>query len=163
MRFLGFFVSIFALAATASAADLKIKVLDPQSAVVSGAQVELTRPDSSVPLAVGITSAEGLAVFRDVAGGSYRAQILAPGFAAQTIDVSPSAEAVDVKLRLVPAAETVVVTATRNPVPTELVGTDVSTLSRGALEVMHPVASNDTAEGRAKNRRVEIALDPITK
>jgi outer membrane protein OmpA-like peptidoglycan-associated protein len=27
----------------------------------------------------------------------------------------------------------------------------------------HPVAGNDTAEDRARNRRVEITLDPITK
>jgi len=143
MRFFGVFASAFALVVAASAAELKIKVVDPQSAVVCGAQVELMGADSAVPLAVEITSAEGLAVFRDLAGGTYRAQILAPGFAAQTVDVSPSTEALDVKLHLVPAAETVVVTATRNPVPTEISGSDVSTLSRSELEVLHPVASND--------------------
>ncbi len=26
----------------------------------------------------------------------------------------------------------------------------------------HPVASNDTSEGRQKNRRVELSLSPVT-
>jgi vitamin B12 transporter len=75
--------------------------------------------------------------------GKYRAQVLAPGFAAQIIDVGSMDSSTTVTLRLAPAAETVVVTATRSPVPTEASGADVSNLSHGELEVMNPVASND--------------------
>ena len=48
-----------------------------------------------------------------------------------------------VQLRLAAAAETVVVTATRTPVPTEAAGADVETLSGSQLETMQPVAASD--------------------
>ena len=85
MRFFGIFVSVLFLLAAASAADLRIKVVDPQSAAVAGAQVELFRGESSTPAAIQTTSADGLAVFRGTDAASYRARILAAGFAEQTI------------------------------------------------------------------------------
>ena len=81
MRFFGIFVSVLFLLAAASAADLKIKVVDPQSAAVAGAQVELFRADSRLQLAIQTTSAEGVAIFRGIAAASYRVRILAAGFA----------------------------------------------------------------------------------
>jgi len=143
MRFSSVCISLVALATVAAASEIKIQVLDPQSAVVSGALVTLTARDSDVPIAVETTSAEGSAVFAGLMAQSYRARVLAPGFAVETVDILSSAGTVTVKLRLVPAAETVVVTATRNPVPTEVSGAEVATLSSGALQLMNPVASND--------------------
>jgi len=143
MRFFRILTSVICLLAAASAAEIKIKVVDPQSAVVAGAQVVLLPEGSAAPAAVAITSAEGLAVFRGIASNSYQVRVLAPGFAAKTADVSPSAELVTVELSLAPAAETVVVTATRSPVLTQAAGADVETLSGGQIEVMHPVAADD--------------------
>ena len=143
MRFFRVLTSVICLLAAASAAEIKIKVVDPQSAVVAGAQVVLLPEGSAAPAAVAITSAEGLAVFRGIASNSYQVRVLAPGFAAKTADVSPSAELVTVELSLAPAAETVVVTATRSPVLTQAAGADVETLSGGQIEVMHPVAADD--------------------
>src|SRR5580704_19180322 len=111
MRFFRILVSVICLLAAASAAEIKVKVVDPQSAVVVGAQVVLMLPGSTTPAAVGITSGEGLVVFREVGSGSFQVRVLAPGFAANTTDVSPSAEMVTVQLGLAPAAESVVVTA----------------------------------------------------
>src|SRR4029077_13734106 len=125
--------SVICLLAAASAAEIKIKVVDPQSWVVAGAQVVLTPRDSKPPAAVAITSAEGMVVFRELASGPYQVQVLAKGFAAASSDASPSAEMVTVKLRLAAAAETVVVTATRTPVPTEAAGADVEALSGAQL------------------------------
>ena len=52
MRFFGGFIPVLVLLTVASAADLKIKVIDPQSAAVAGAQIELLEPGGTVPLGV---------------------------------------------------------------------------------------------------------------
>src|SRR5437016_13167759 len=58
MRFFGIVVGVLSLVAGASAAELKVKVVDPRSAAVSGAQVILLNAQKTVPLAVENTSAE---------------------------------------------------------------------------------------------------------
>jgi vitamin B12 transporter len=143
MRFFRILTSFTCLLAAASAAEIKIKVVDPQSAVVAGAQVVLIPEGSTTPAAVATTSAEGLAVFRGVAANPYHVRVLAPGFAEAAKDFPPSTEIVTVELRLAPAAETVVVTATRTPVPTEAAGADVETLSGAQLETIQPIAADD--------------------
>ncbi len=148
MRFSQVCLSLLAFALAASAAEVKVHVIDPQSAAVNGAQVILSRPGASArrnggaPIAIEITSAEGLAVFRNVASGSYRARILAAGFAAQTVDISLT-ESTTVKLKVAPAAETVVVTATRTPVPAESSGSQVEVLNGDQLNLMQPAAASD--------------------
>ncbi|MGC1373821.1 MAG: hypothetical protein WA824_16930 [Candidatus Sulfotelmatobacter sp.] len=54
---------LFASFVAASAADLTVKVTDPQSAAVAGAQVSLFSSRSSSPLKIATTSAEGIATF----------------------------------------------------------------------------------------------------
>ena len=71
---------LFLAVAAASAADLKVKVIDPQSAAVAGAQVSLLSKGSNTPLRVVATSAEGIAIFGDLSSSSYQIQVLAPGF-----------------------------------------------------------------------------------
>src|SRR5579859_3497818 len=127
-----------------ASAEIKIKVVDPQEAAVGGAQVELLRVGKASPEAVLNTSGEGSVIFHESASSVYRVRVLAPGFAVETVDLSPSRDAITVRLRLATAAETVVVTATRTPVPGEAAGADVDTLSGGQLEIMQSVSANDT-------------------
>lgn len=141
--FANLFLSLFFLVSLASA-EIKIKVVDPQGAVVAGAQVQLLQTGKPVVVAVQNTSAEGLATFRTEASSSYRVQVMAAGFAAANAGLSPSVETTTIKLRVATAAETVVVTATRTPVLAEVTGADVATLGSGQLELMQSVAANDT-------------------
>ena len=142
MRFSRIFVSTLLLLAAASATELKLRVLDPSSAAVAGAQVELLQQNTLV--SVTTTSVEGLAVFHNADHGPYRVRVLAPGFAPlATDDVSPSASPTTVRLRLSPASETVVVSATRGPVPSNAAGAVVESLSAGQLQTMRPVATNE--------------------
>jgi vitamin B12 transporter len=131
------------IVAAASAAELKIKVIDPQSAAVAGAQVSLLPPSGTDILGTQTTSSEGLAVFRSSGPGPYRVQVLAPGFAEELSDAPPQADAVTVRLHLAVTSETVVVSATRSPVPGEDSGAEVETLNGEQLQVMNPVAADD--------------------
>ena len=69
--------------------------------------------------------------------------VLAPGFAEHWTPLSGSATEVTVFLRLAVQTETVVVTATRTPVPGDESGASVDTLSGAQLDAMRPVAAND--------------------
>jgi vitamin B12 transporter len=141
---------LFVALAAASAADLKVKVVDPQSVAVAGAQVSLSSRCTDTPEEVVTSSSEGVATF----GGlrvthspspacPLHLQVLAPGFAPQTEDIPAHSDVVTIQLRLAAASETVVVTATSNPVTAEESGADVSTLENGQLETLQPVAAND--------------------
>ncbi|MGO9086077.1 MAG: TonB-dependent receptor domain-containing protein [Terriglobales bacterium] len=136
-----FLALVFSLAA--GAADLKIKVVDPQSAAVAGAQASLLRAHESKVLATQTSSAEGIVIFHTPAAGQYQVEVLAPGFAVETSEVPAGADTLTVTLRLAPASETVVVSATRTPVPGEAAGADVDTLSGAQLTAMQPTAAND--------------------
>jgi vitamin B12 transporter len=134
--------SLFSFSA-ASAADLKIKVVDPQSAVVAGAEVSLLASGDRI-VATQITSAEGIAILSERGSRPYRIKVLAPGFAAETVDVSKEKETeITVVLRLAPASESVVVSATRTPVAEEAAGAEVDTLNGAQLTTMQPIAADD--------------------
>jgi len=134
-----FFVAL----AAASAADLKVRVIDPQSAAVSGAQVSLFSKGAGTPIRIATSSAEGIATFGEQSSGSYQIQVLAPGFAPQTEDVAAHSDVITVQLHLATASETVVVTATRTPVPAGETGASISTLENAQLETMQPIAAAD--------------------
>jgi outer membrane cobalamin receptor len=135
---------IFSLLSTLSAAfaaELHIKVEDPHSAAVSGAQVSLYSKDGATPLQVRTTFGDGEAVFHIDTNAGLRVQVLAPGFAPAWADVKTSP--VLVTLQVSAASETVVVTATRTLVPEEESGGSVSLLSGEQIETMQPTSLAD--------------------
>jgi len=132
----------FSLSRAAVAADLKVKVVDPQGAAVDGAQVSLIGGSEGRILGTQSTSAEGTAIFHVPSGGPYQVQVLAPGFAAETIEVSSQAE-INVSLRLATASETVVVSGMRTPVTADAAGADVDSLSAAQLATIQPIAASD--------------------
>src|SRR5579872_5132042 len=76
-------LAVLFLSLSALASELTVRVVDPQSAAVSGAQVEIFPAHSSDPLAALNTSAQGLAPFRNLTSAVSRVHVLAPGFAEQ--------------------------------------------------------------------------------
>ncbi len=135
LRILAGLVILETILAAASEAEIKIKVVDPQSAAVARARVELYVKDTTTPLAIESTSPEGLATFHSTASAAYWVRVLAPGFAEQTSDIPSSTdEPVLLELRIAPASQTVVVTATRSPVPSDSANASVASLSAAQLD-----------------------------
>ena len=144
MRFLRAFALLALLSAPVFAANLKIRVVDPHSAAVPGAQVSVFLVDDATPIAITTTSAEGAASFAGLNSGSYRVQVLAPGFAAKTTDVSVTEPSpITVGLSIATVSEIVVVSATRTPLPAQDAGASISTLESDQLEAMQPVAASE--------------------
>jgi vitamin B12 transporter len=137
---LSFFLSISLFPGMAS--ELTVKVVDPQSAALPGAQVEIYAPDSSRPAAVQPTSAQGVAYFQTSSPGG-RIRVLSAGFAQKWQPLPPAAVEITVRLDVAVATEIVVVTATRTPFPSSESGASIATLNQAQLETIRPVAAND--------------------
>ncbi len=132
------------LVAGACAADLKVRVVDPQAAVVAGAQVTVFPQDSSTSIAVRTTGAEGSCTFSGLRATAYRVEVLAAGFAPTRASSRLAQESeITIQLALPKAAETVVVSAERTPLPSEDTGADTSSLGPATLQSMQPVAAVD--------------------
>jgi vitamin B12 transporter len=144
MRVLRAVISLVVFSISVFAADLKLRIVDPHSDAVAGAQVSVFHVDESAPLMVVTTTGEGAVSLNGLSDGHYRVHVLAPGFAAQDADISlPQSSTFTLKLAVASASEIVVVTATRTPVPEQESGASVSTLESGQLQVMQPVAASD--------------------
>src|SRR5947209_8576075 len=99
MRVARALVTVLVVISAASAAELKIKVIDPQGAAVAGAQVSLQKGVVSHRLANSI--GDGTASFADLRDGEYEVEVLAPGFARFSESVAvPGSEPVIVQLQL---------------------------------------------------------------
>ena len=128
--------------AAAFAADLTIKIADPQSAAVSGAQVSLLcGMENKNVIATETTSADGT-VTLPRHDEPCQIRILAPGFAQDLLPV-PGEPNLTVALHIATSTQTVVVTATRTPTSGEESGADVDVLSGAQLNTMQPTAAAD--------------------
>src|SRR5580765_1206020 len=135
---------ILLFSAAAFAADVTIKVVDPQSAAVSGAQVSLlcAGGENKIVVASQTTSADGTATLPTKQNQSCQIKVLAPGFAEDLVAV-PAEPQLKIVLRLATASQTVVVTATGTPVPGQESGADVDVLTGLQLTTMQPLAASD--------------------
>ncbi len=143
MRIAGLLAVVLVVISAASAAELKIKVVDPQSAAVAHAQVMLFSGSNNSEASIQMTNPEGVATFQVKDSGTYRIKVLAPGFAAATVTVPAREREVTIPLALAPDSETVVVSATRTPTAAESSGSDVATLTGQQLTTMQPFAAAD--------------------
>ncbi len=126
------------------AADLRITIFDPQSAVVAGARISVYEPYNAAPVAVATTMGNGATEFRSLVPGRYRIEVLAPGFAPHHASVTVGKDAMlKITLAIAAPAQTVMVTATRTLSPLEENGASVAQIDRATLATMQPISAAD--------------------
>ena len=124
------------------AADLKLIVQSPSGERVSGVQVSLFRTSDNSGVGILTTTGDGIVTFANIADGTYKAEVLAPGFAAQTLDViAPQPEALRVALKLATTPQTVVVSATATPDVAGQAGASLDFLNSDQLTLLNPAAA----------------------
>jgi len=150
MRFLSRLLAVvvlFCFSTLALASDLTVKVVDSSSAPVSGAEVDIFGESSSRPIAINTSSAQGIANFSRLPDSALHIRVLAPGFAEVNQEFSAGRGEeqfrVTIALQLAPVTETVTVSATRTPLPSNETGASIALLSGDELDTMRPVAAND--------------------
>jgi outer membrane cobalamin receptor len=155
MRSRRFFANLFAFLIAANClarcADLTIKVVDPKSGPVPEAQVSVSSAQVDGPPGfwqIQNSDSQGIAVFRNVPGPGrlgLQIEVLAPGFAEQwrSIPLGSHESEITVQLQLAAATETVMVSATRTPLPQAETGASIDTLNGADLETTRPVAATD--------------------
>lgn len=118
MRRLFLLVFLF-LGPSALAADLAIRVVDPQGASIPRARIELTRADGSWTASV-LASDQGSYRFDSLAPGSYVVLAAASGFATRVVPVRVTGSdpsEVEIGLELASVSESVVVTGAARAEP----------------------------------------------
>jgi len=126
------------------AADLRVSVQSPSGDRVSGVQISLFRVSDNGGVGVQTTAGDGSAIFPNLPDGQYRAVVLAPGFAEQSLQVAvPQTQALSVQLNLATTPQTVVVSATATPATAEQTGTSVGVLTSEQLTAINPIAAPD--------------------
>jgi len=139
-----FFIPILALPLFARAADFTVHVTDPDGRNVVGARVTLFQGSNQAAVALSDTNSTGKAVFADLSQGSYRVQVLAPGFDEAITDRTARAEdSLEVHLKVAARTEAVQVTATGTPLPADQTGAAVEAVDRNTLLNRQPVSSAD--------------------
>ena len=141
MRTARFLIVFSALVCTAFATELKLRITDPESAVVGGARFIVTAAEGRVA-ASGVSAADG-SITIDVKPGNYAVQLLAPGFTPAEVKVSVPSETVLVKLQVASASENVVVTATATPVPARETGIADYSVDGKQIQLINPAAASE--------------------
>jgi len=141
-RLVVFCLFVILLSNFAFALDLKVRVADPSSAVVSGARVAVYAENSRQAIALALSDAQGVATFHNLNATELHVEVLAPGFAPLTLTVTKPGE-VTAQLKLAPQGETVVVLASPSPLEAGLTGLNISTLDAATLTTIQPLAAAD--------------------